>query len=364
MTVCFICGDFSNLVLHTLNKIVGSPPIVLSNLIRQCVGADWKLVQTNKICDKCKKKLEEFYNIQLKMQQIQKEIVDLLTNTYNKQNKELKSNTLNVGEENKSLVKQKHTCSLGIKQEICEANNNDMLTKFECDAVADNDDKQSQFMEDKSYVVKRKLEILKPLTDIQSPISGDSHKIKSIIKNNSISKCAFKNICELCGKIFHSYTGFLYHSRTHDPIKHFKCSICGEEFREKYALKLHMAYHTGEKPFKCDICAKCFVHKKSLRIHKQIHDESTRQLKCEQCSFKFRTNSHLRRHMVTHTGAKPYPCPVCTKHFSTSYGMKKHLKQHQSPDCNKELRYRCKLCPRTFTNKQNYQNHCEIKSCI
>ncbi|XP_016951167.1 zinc finger and SCAN domain-containing protein 12 [Drosophila biarmipes] len=170
-------------------------------------------------------------------------------------------------------------------------------------------------------------------------------------------------VCDQCGKTLQSYSGFIGHLQNHEPVKQFACPVCPERFSRKFRLKHHMAWHTGETPYQCEVCSKRFVHKVALYKHKMIHDNETKRLECQVCGFKTRTKAHLERHMRSHTGDKPFACPVCNKRFSQMYNMKAHLREHESPGTNRHRRYHCPKCTHTFINEQNYVAHVQRDDC-
>ena len=93
-----------------------------------------------------------------------------------------------------------------------------------------------------------------------------------------------------------------------EPIKvaHKKngCPFCSKIMPKPALMKRHILTHTGEKPFICDTCGEAFNKK-----------------------------GNLARHNMIHTGERPFSCNICDKSFNQKMVLERHMKNIHSKTC-------------------------------
>ncbi|XP_041838533.1 zinc finger and BTB domain-containing protein 6-like isoform X2 [Melanotaenia boesemani] len=74
----------------------------------------------------------------------------------------------------------------------------------------------------------------------------------------------------------HSSFYYNYQLKQHkepEPKSYYICPACGKVFSQNEGLKRHLVIHSGKRPFKCFTCGKRFTQSGNLKTHMNIHKE-------------------------------------------------------------------------------------------
>ncbi|XP_022692957.1 zinc finger protein 2-like isoform X2 [Varroa jacobsoni] len=140
-----------------------------------------------------------------------------------------------------------------------------------------------------------------------------------------------------------------------------QCNECGASFNSMFHLRRHQQTHTGARPFACPICNLCFRHKTSLTVHIRRHTGEM-PFHCPVCDKRFRDPANFKVHVRSHTDQKNYECKLCNKRFNSASTLYAHNKTHENVkpytcvDCKKSFRFNTTLVRhiRTHTGEKPY----------
>ncbi|KAK0181388.1 hypothetical protein PV327_003679 [Microctonus hyperodae] len=136
----------------------------------------------------------------------------------------------------------------------------------------------------------------------------------------------------------------------------YVCSLCNKAFSSKGHLSLHARIHVGggdvigekvitddhtsyKRPYQCDLCNKSYSTAKHRWGHVSTTHRGHPAVTCRYCARIYSTRSNLDEHIKSrHTGAPP-PTELPTAYVQ------------------QENRYRCKTCPKMYTNVTELNRH-------
>lgn len=116
--------------------------------------------------------------------------------------------------------------------------------------------------------------------------------------------------------------------------KLFPCLICGKVFKFRSLLASHALIHSELRPYSCDFCSRSFRRLSHLKRHREVvhanGERSPQSFICHICGKDKKCRSQLARHVIIHTGERPYACDLCPARFNRSGNLKQHRKRMHS----------------------------------
>ena len=136
------------------------------------------------------------------------------------------------------------------------------------------------------------------------------------------------------------------------------CETCSYSTYSKHHLRRHLLCHTGEKPFSCKQCDYTCADNGLLKTHTQRH-LGRKAFTCLQCDHSSKTASDLKIHMEVHNGEKPFSCRECDYKCARASTLKTHMLTHTG-----EKSFTCEQCTYKSATAFNLKSHMKTHSGV
>lgn len=164
--------------------------------------------------------------------------------------------------------------------------------------------------------------------------------------------------CPLCEKICTTQHQLTMHIRQHNTDTggaDHSCSICGKSLSSASSLDRHMLVHSGERPYKCTVCGQSFTTNGNMHRHMKIHekDPNSATAAAPPSPLKRRRLSSKRKLSHDAESEKEDPAPA-----------KKMVEDGQLGDLKKKADevFHCPVCFKEFVCKYGLETHMETHS--
>ena len=181
-------------------------------------------------------------------------------------------------------------------------------------------------------------------------------------KSNKSSLC--NKICDLCGKMLTTITGYRLHMKTHlrkkiesgedhtmsDRLYHY-CDKCGQKYTTTRALRNHVLQVHEKARFPCQSCPRTFDTENKHKYHEKSFHSSDERFQCKKCEYRSGSIGDLKVHEEMHKDYK-FQCKYCPKKLRKEISLIAHERQHTG-----EKPFKCSMCENAFTSRSSLRQH-------
>ncbi|XP_034366024.1 ras-responsive element-binding protein 1 isoform X2 [Arvicanthis niloticus] len=164
--------------------------------------------------------------------------------------------------------------------------------------------------------------------------------------------------CPLCDNICTTQHQLTMHIRQHNTDTggaDHACSICGKSLSSASSLDRHMLVHSGERPYKCTVCGQSFTTNGNMHRHMKIHEKDTNSTTAAAPPSPLKRRRLSSKRKLSHDAESEREDPGPAK---------KMVEDGQSGDLDKmaDEIFHCPVCFKEFVCKYGLETHMETHS--
>ncbi|GAA6069461.1 zinc finger protein 770 [Tachysurus ichikawai] len=208
----------------------------------------------------------------------------------------------------------------------------------------------------------------------------EAENVKRVKSSEDRTTSKVRHECPVCHKCFSAPSKLRRHCLTHTGQRPFQCSLCTRAFRQLSHLKAHQSVHSSPRntlsPFlqmHRSLQPQSCTHRTSkARLKRFVHISLARKFKAAKQKLKISAAllspspaaKICLKENISETGEvesspdqelsrrQDYSCSVCLKHFNAPSKLRRHVLIHTG-----QRPFRCTVCFRGFRQKSHLQVH-------
>lgn len=311
------------------------------------------------ICNSCKNKLIETYNLRELCIESDRKLKELLYESKSstvfvevKTENDLDCNDIEGQDQEELIVDD------SINTTDPQLDSSEILAKCEI-ICSDEEVNINEDIEDSNEFPEEEYSDDEIDSDIDNEIEKGLHKKRLCAQSK-------KYKCEKCDEKFGAPKMLDRHKLMHSDLinnnttiveipklNEYKCYCCEINFKNLIVMYDHISEshnNTKKEHFRCEFCLRTFKRLEAVKCHIRKHREEKIR-RCNYCAVVFDVDIRLLDHINRHRGFKAYACTTCNKAYNTELALKDHQRLHG------DKLLLCTHCGKGFNSKSNLRTH-------